>query len=126
MRLHRVRLELARCREFPQGSAARGYEFVLPLRESGELDIAACEDQPDRCRVRRFWPGEGEEAGHLIHEGDHRWLVRFDESAILPGDDDAEEESIFQLDRHRIVEGQYLTIRERDEVDRTFRVVSIR
>ncbi|NBC31531.1 MAG: hypothetical protein GVY13_02530 [Alphaproteobacteria bacterium] len=124
MRLHRIRLELARCREFPLGSAVRGYEFVVPLRDGGEVDVPACEDRPQRCSVRRFWPGEDEESGHLVHQGDHRWAIRFDGTAVDP--DEAEEEPIFQFDRHRIVEGQYLTIRERDEVDRTFRIVSIR
>ena len=122
MRPYRIRLELARCRDFPEGSALRGYEFVIPLRQGGELDVAACEDQAEGCQVLRFWHGEGEEAGHLVHRGDHRWAIRFDDS----DDDEDEEEPIFQLDRHSIVEGQYLTIRERDAVDRTFRIVSIR
>ena len=120
MRPRRIRLELARCRDFPAGSSARGYEFLIPLREGGELDVPACENQAETCRVRRFWPGEGEEAGHLVHRGRHHWAIRFDD------DDEDGEEPIFQLDRHHIVEGQYLTIRERDDIDRTFRIVSIR
>lgn len=125
MRLHRVRLELARCREFPEGSTLRGYEFVVPLRDDGTLDVPACEDQPQRCRIRRFWPGEDDEAGHLVHQGDHRWVIRLD-GAGGGAAEEAEEEPIFRLDSHRIVEGQYLTIREHEEVDRTFRIVSIR
>ena len=135
MRLYRVRLELARCRDFPDGSAERGYELTLPLHGDGALDVPACESRPDGCRVQRFWPGEGEEAGHLVHRGDHRWSIRFEDGdgkaepepePESPDDVDDDEEPIFQLDRHRIVNGQYLTIRERDAVERTFRVVRIR
>ena len=135
---YRVRLELARCRAFPEGSAERGYELILPLQSGGALDIPACDAAPLGCRVRRFWPGEPEETGHLVHRGDRNWAIRFDDAEDSVGvgaggdidkdedDGDGDEEPIFRLDRHHIVPGQYLTIRERDAVERTCRVVSIR
>jgi len=33
----RIRLELARSKEFPTGSSQHGYEFVAPLDGSGDL-----------------------------------------------------------------------------------------
>ncbi|MEE8270548.1 MAG: hypothetical protein V3R98_02285 [Alphaproteobacteria bacterium] len=37
-----------------------------------------------------------------------------------------EDEPIFKFDRHRMVEGEYVTITEHDGVARTFRVVRVR
>ena len=34
----KIRLELARNAEFPEGSRAHGYEFIAPLGEDGHLD----------------------------------------------------------------------------------------
>jgi hypothetical protein len=36
--LKRIRLELARSKEFPMGSARHGYEFVAPLDSKGHID----------------------------------------------------------------------------------------
>jgi hypothetical protein len=38
MALRKVRLELARTAEFPDGSSQPGYEFVAPLTDDGHLD----------------------------------------------------------------------------------------
>lgn len=61
--LMRVRLELARSREFPQGSSRHGYELVLPLDENGKIDLARWEKAPEVCTVHRFWEGEGDSVG---------------------------------------------------------------
>ena len=37
MTMKRIRLELARDHEFPNGSKDRGYEFAAPLDENGQL-----------------------------------------------------------------------------------------
>ena len=36
--LKRIRLHLARSKEFPAGSADHGYEFVAPLDSNGHID----------------------------------------------------------------------------------------
>ena len=66
MALRRVRLELARSAEFPEGSAQRGYEFVAPLSDDGHLDAAEWRTQRDACTVHRFWLG-ADEYGRLVH-----------------------------------------------------------
>ena len=117
MALKRIRLELARTPEFPEGSAHHGYEFIAPLREDGHIDAAVWKEVKDRCAVTRFWAGEVE-TGMLRHSSGG-W--RFD---YVPNDD-ADDEPFFKLDRHALSEGAYVSITERDGVQRPFRVVSV-
>ena len=63
----RIRLNLARSKEFPQGSTRHGYEFVAPLDDKGHIDEALWRQHRDNCRVRRFWEGEDDEIGFLVH-----------------------------------------------------------
>jgi hypothetical protein len=119
MTLKRIKLALARNAEFPQGSPEHGYAFVAPLTDDGHLDQAGWKEDRVRCTVRRFWPGVDDEHGHLVHHGGHRWAFQYDDAAV----DD--EEPIFRFDRHRFVEGEYVSITEHDGVQRTFRVAMV-
>ena len=65
MTLKKIRLELARDREHPEGSNRHGYEFVGPLDEQGNLDAAGWKKHRERCRVRRFWLNEADEWARL-------------------------------------------------------------
>jgi hypothetical protein len=116
MTLMRVRLELARSPEFPEGSAARGYEFTAPLTKDGSLDAAEWKANALACTVRRFWEGEPDEHGVLAHR---RGAWSFDYDPKKAEDD----EPIFKLDRHTIRQGDYLSITEHDGVTRTFKVM---
>src|SRR5438105_11461532 len=75
--LKRIRLNLARSKEFPSGSSRHGYEFVAPLDASGHIDAELWQKHRDHCRVRRFWEDEPEEVGRLGHRpggaGPARW-----------------------------------------------------
>ena len=113
--IRKVRLEVARCHEFPEGSNAHGYELYLPLTSDGRLDRDLWLKHRQECSFRRFW-GDEEETGQLKH-GRNGW------SLALPGDDT--EEAIFRGDEHRFAPGEYLSIRERDGVTRTFHVISV-
>ncbi|HEX2478408.1 MAG TPA: hypothetical protein VHK45_03955 [Geminicoccaceae bacterium] len=119
MALRKVRLELARTAEFPEGSAQRGYEFVAPLTDNGHLDDAEWRTQHDACTVHRFWAGENDEYGRLVHHGGQRWAFWYDPLG------DEGEEPIFRFDRHSFVEGEYVSITEHDGVQRTFRVTEV-
>jgi hypothetical protein len=44
MPLKTIRLELARTKEFPDGSSAHGFEFTAPLDAEGHLDLYAWKD----------------------------------------------------------------------------------
>ena len=114
----KIRLELARTPEFPDGSRQRGYEFVAPLDESGHLDIEEWKRHRKKCTVRRFWEGEDDETGLLIHTPRGVWAFSY-----APGEDD--DEPVFRFDTHVFREGEYVSITEHDGVTRPFKVVSV-
>nr|ACF98217.1 hypothetical protein [uncultured bacterium 1114] len=114
-----IRLELARSKEFPDGSAAHGYVIHAPLKRDGHLDVEAWRKEQDRCTVRRFWGGTEEERGLLIHTAGRRWAFSY-----VAGDD-ADDEPIFRLDSHVFRVGEYLSITEHDGIERTFRVADV-
>jgi hypothetical protein len=118
MPLRRIRLELARTREFPEGSSRHGYEFVAPLDRSGALDPAAWKISRHACTVVRFWGDTAHEHGTLIHRRDGKWVFSYE-----PGDED--DEPVFRLDRHRFIVGEYVSVTEHDGVTRTFRIVAV-
>src|SRR5262245_24643758 len=53
MPMKRIRLELARDHNFPEGSRQRGYEFAAPLDAQGHLLADAWHAMPEKCRVKR-------------------------------------------------------------------------
>lgn len=113
--LHRVRLELARCHDFPNGSTAHGYELTLPLAKDGTLDRELWQKHRKESAFRRFW-GDDEALGQLTHR--HAgWALLFH--------DGGDAEVIFQAEKHHFVAGDYVSIKERDGATRTFRVASV-
>jgi hypothetical protein len=115
-----IRLELARTKDFPDGSQKRGYEFTAPLAADGHLDAEGWKDYRQACTVLRFWGDrEGDEHGQLIHGRGGRWAFSYE-----PGDDD--DEPIFKFDRHSFAEGEYVTVTEHDGVARPFRVAWVK
>jgi hypothetical protein len=118
MNLKRIRLELARTPDFPEGSAERGYEFVAPLTKDNHIDAEAWTHAKDHCRVVRFWGDAPKQTGRLRHVGSG-W--RFD---YIPKED-SDDEPLFKLDRHTLTVGSYLSITEHDGVQRPFKIVSI-
>ena len=119
MSLKRIHLELARTPDFPNGSAAHGFEFIAPLDAKGHLDSAGWPKAKGACTVRRFWSGSPDEHGVLIQRRNGTWAFSYE-----PGDDD--DEAIFRFDRHNFVVGEYVTVTEHDGIARPFRVVDVR
>jgi hypothetical protein len=76
----RIRLSLARSKEFPQGSSQHGDEFVGPLDGNGHIDAALWKQHRHSCGARRFWKGEPNEHCLLVHRPggpDHgRWVFK--------------------------------------------------
>jgi hypothetical protein len=115
-----IRLELARTKDFPDGSHKHGYEFTAPLTDDGHLDPDGWHDYRQACTVLRFWgDDEDDEHGQLIHGRGGRWAFSY-----APGDDD--DEPIFKFDRHSFTEGEYVTVTEHDGEARPFRVVWVK
>jgi hypothetical protein len=116
--LKRVRLELARSPEHPDGSARHGYELHLPLTAAGKLDTADFDRAPQLCTVHRFWEGEDDETGQLVRTGRGRWAFSYAE-----GEED--DEPIHRLAEHVFKEGEYVSIREPDGRQHAFRVIVV-
>ena len=119
MPLKLIRLELARTKEFPDGSRNHGYEFTAPLTADGHLDPEGWKEYRQACTVLRFWGDSDDERGQLVHGRGGRWAFSYE-----PGDED--DEPIFKFDRHVFTEGEYVTVTEHDGVARPFRVVSVK
>jgi hypothetical protein len=115
----RIRLELARSAEFPEGSARHGYEFLAPLRSDGHIDADAWARQQAKCRVRRFWEGEDESHGHLRRAGS-KWVFHYD----LDREPSADEPG-YRFSSHVFRPGEYVSITERDGSLRTFIVAAV-
>ena len=119
--LRRVRLELARDHDFPDGSRQHGYDFIAPLDAQGHIDLEAWKQLRDRSRVRRFWGYEREEVGHVVHKRGNVWAFHYD----IHGDP-SHDEAGFRFASHAFVPGEYVSLTEQDGVQRTFHVVSVR
>ena len=119
----RIRLNFARSKEFPQGSARHGYEFVAPLDGNGHIDPKLWHTNREHCRVRRFWEGEDDEVGFLVHKPggpEHaRWVFDYDPAAV---DDD---ESGYHFAAHAFRPGEYVSIRNEEGATHTYVVVSV-
>jgi hypothetical protein len=118
----RIRLHLARSKEFPSGSSQHGYELVAPLTAEGHIDSELWRTHRDNCRVHRFWPGEDDQIGRLVHKPggkEHaRWVFDYNPTRV---DDD---EAGYRFGAHIFVPGEYVTIRDGEEMH-TFKVVSV-
>jgi hypothetical protein len=116
--LKRIRLELGRTPEFPDGSQKYGYEFIAPLTGDNHIDADAWKKVKDHCGVLRFWGTDKQERGVLRHVG-NGWRFDYDPR------DDTDDEPFFKLDRHSLAPGDYVSVTEHDGVQRPFRVVSV-
>ena len=121
--LKRIRLNLARSKEFPSGSARHGYEFVAPLDGKGHIDAALWGQHREHCGVRRFWEGEEDQVGRLVHKPggpEHaRWVFDYDVTA------EEDDESGYRFGTHVFAPGEYVSIRDEDGEMHTFQVVSV-
>jgi hypothetical protein len=118
----RIRLHLARSKEFPSGSSRHGYELVAPLDAKSHIDARLWKENRDLCRVRRFWGDEDDRVGRLVHRAggsEHAsWIFDYDESR---SDDD---EAGYRFDTHVFLPQEYLTLRD-SKGEHTFKVVSV-
>ncbi|WP_436642793.1 hypothetical protein [Microbaculum sp. FT89] len=123
LHLKRIRLSLARSHDHPNGSDHHGYEFVAPLDSDGHIDAEVWRKARDRCIVRRFWAGEQDEIGKLVHKPGGaeyaRWVFDYDDTT----DDD--DEAGYRFASHAFRIGEYVSIRDEDGDMHTFQVVSV-
>ena len=117
MTLKSVRLELARAKDHPAGDPRHAFVVRAPVDSYGFLDNEAFNKSRDLCSVTKISPDTGDETGRLIHTR-KGWAFSY-----AAGDQD--DEPIFNLARHPLRTGEYVTITEHDGEERTFRVVSV-
>lgn len=117
--LKRVRMTLARTKAFPEGSARHGYEFVAPLDATGHIDAAAWKTVREKCHVRRFWGGEPDDIGHLLHRPGGSWAFHYD----VVGDED--DEAGYRFAAHTFNVGDYVSIKDEDGELHTFQVTAV-
>ncbi len=118
MTMKLIRLELARHKDFPEGSPNHGYEFRAPLKPDGHIDLAQWEQMAQLCTVHHFWGDADDERGQVIRTAAGQWAFSY-----VPGDED--DEPIFRFDSHVFAVGEYVTITEHDGEDRVLKVVSV-
>jgi hypothetical protein len=103
-----IRLNLARSKEFPQGSARHGYEFAGPLDDKNHIDVKFWQANRERCGVRRFWDGEEDEQGFLVHKlGGPEYARRVFDYDQFATDDD---KSGCRFGAHAFRPGKYVSI----------------
>ena len=121
--LKHIRLELARSKEFPSGSARHGYDLVAPLNAHGHIDPELWRAHQKECRVRRFWDNEEDAVGLLVHKpggAEHaRWMFDYRARA------DEDEEAGYRFGAHTFATGEYVSIRDHGGELHTFEVISV-
>ena len=121
--LKRIRLNLARSKDFPSGSTKHGYEFVAPLDSKGHIDPHLWQKYRQYCGVRRFWNGAEQQIGHLVHKpggAEHaRWVFDYD-----PGSTE-DDEAGYRFGVHAFLPGEYVSIRDEQGELHTFQVASV-
>lgn len=119
MSLSKIRLELARCKEYPEGAHDIGYEFAAPLTAEGRIDGDGWLKDRDHCRVRRFRPGEEDDIGHLVRKRGGSWAFHYDIHS-----DEEEDEAGYRFADHVFRVGEYVSVREDDEL-MAYKVVQV-
>jgi hypothetical protein len=117
--LSHIRLELAREKGHPAGDAGHGYHLYVPLAPDGRIDVAAFRESKILCHAVRFRPDQPDARAQLRHGRGNHWYLDYPEE---PGEDDEEG---FRFGDEQFVVGEYVSIREDDGVQHTFRVVGV-
>jgi hypothetical protein len=120
MTLKRIRMELARTPEHPQGNAKCGYEFIAPLDAHGHFDADNWKALKDRCKVLRFWEHEESEHGLLVHTRGRKWIFDYDASR------NEDDEPIFRFEEVAFVPGAYISVTEHNGETLPFKVITVR
>jgi len=114
----RVRLELARSHDFPEGSTRHGYEMVLPLASDDRVDEKALAAAPQIATVHRFWEGEGDAVGQIERVGG-QWRISYSTGHV-------DDEPLHRFSAHRFRQGEYVSVRTAEGHEHAFKVVAVR
>ncbi len=119
MSMKKISLELARDKDFPNGSRDHGYIFVAPLDIDDRIVAEEWKVHRQECLVTRFWGDDEHETGHLVRKPGGAWAFHYD----INGDEE-DDETGYRFGDERFRPGEYVSIREHDGITRTFKVIS--
>lgn len=119
MSMKKISLELARDKDFPNGSRDHGYIFVAPLDVDDRIVAEEWKVHRQECLVTRFWGDDEHETGHLVRKPGGAWAFHYD----INGDED-DDETGYRFGDERFRPGEYVSIKEHDGITRTFKVIS--
>ena len=88
------------------------------MQADGHFDKKAYDKTPELCTVHRFWEGEGDEVGEILHTARGRWAFSY-------ASGDADDEPVVHFDKQIIRPDEYMTMRESLGPEHTFRIVEI-
>ena len=111
----RIRIELAREPDHPDGDASVAYTIVAPFDQDDRLDATLWRRHRTACRAVRSRPGEDDDFGHLVHRQGGDWAFHYD---------GAPDEIGFHFGDERFVPCEYVSINEAGKLH-TYRVVSV-
>jgi hypothetical protein len=114
---HKIRLELAREPNHPQGDSKTGYLITVPLDAERRIDSELWKNHRDNCRVIRFREND-RDVGHLVHGPGGVWSFHYDISG------DNRDEAGIKLQNEKFITGEYVSIRE-GELLHAYRVTSV-
>lgn len=118
MALQRVRIELARSKEFPDGSANHGYEFNIPLTADAKFDAAAWEKDSQLCTVVKFAPRTDDAHGQIVRREEGGWAFSYERG-------DWDDEPVFRMEAHTFKPGEYVTVTDAFEEEHVYIVISV-
>ena len=108
---------------FPQGSPIHRYEITTELTPGGHLDAAAWLAGPAPWPARRIWPGAPARDGDVHYDADtESWSIRLFPAEAAAGDAPLHAR-IHNAGQMR--PGEYVTIREPEGAEFSYRVVSV-
>jgi hypothetical protein len=119
----RVRMQMARTPDHPEGSAMHGYMLVVPLDTQDHIDLQTWRENRSNCTVIRYWGNELPKHGWLVHRpgGTDGATWGFDYDAQTDEDDEAG----FRFGDHAFSEGEYVSIRDHEGETNPFKIVAV-
>ena len=99
----KIRLELARESEHPEGDAQFSYTLIAPLNSLSQIDHDTWRSYQEASRIIRQRPGKQVAAGHIIRDESGTWTFHYEEHG-------GEDEIGYRLSDERFTVGEYISI----------------
>jgi hypothetical protein len=119
--LKRIRLELARTHNHPNGRRDQGFIIIAPLTSKGYLAEEEWDKHCDECLVTKFEGTQEHRHGLLNHtQTGHKtprvWSMNFDDTSTAEG---------FRFETEQFLPGEYVSVALQDEEPQPFAIVSV-